>query len=260
MFRRLFKKRQKPSLRPLFLFLGLALTLVLAALLLQGLSSPRRSFLENAGAADYRSALQPKWLTNDQAVVRLPDLPQPSYVVGYSDGASSQAALVAWSQTDSRYEITGNLRFADMLSVAENYRDVPRLSDQAFDGAGQAIQATLKASGQPDLILFISRDGNGLKIDSLVDGGGQVVAAAFLQGSVSGGVDAFEVRDADNDGAPEAIWTERQLSGTGTLGSSWSTSVSAYQWAGGRFEFDKQLSWALTTDASLFPEPAKNTP
>ncbi len=260
MFSRLFKKKDKPRRSLFFLFLGLALSLVLVALVIEGGFIGRQSFLENTAPSDYKSALPAGWLTSDGSVVALPDLPQPTYIVGYSDGQAAAAALVAWQARDQRYAVISELRFVDQLSAADGYKDVPQLNGKAFGAPGQAVEVTLSAADdRPSLILFIARQGNGLKLVNLRDGGGDVVPAAFLSGDYNYGSDNFEIFDADTDGQPEAVWSERNFTPSAG-GGGWSTSVSAYQWRNGMFEYDKELSWALTTDASMFPEPSATKP
>ena len=83
---------------------GVALVLLVAAILLQE-SMPRRAAVNERLSLTDASALLPKDVTlAPQAMVEIPDLPQPSYVLGYVRGEVPVAAFVRWDREAGGYE------------------------------------------------------------------------------------------------------------------------------------------------------------
>jgi hypothetical protein len=95
-------------------------------------------------------------------------------------------------------------------------------------------------------VFVAARNGSELAIVEKTDTGG-VGPAVFPVGASAKYTEELSTQDVDGDGDREILATTRE---------NGSSDIRVYQWADGRLEYDKELSWGMTMDKKLFPEPA----
>lgn len=235
----------------LFVFLGVVLTILLASLVLT--LEPSRRIAVFDEPSDWQSAVPEGWLVRPEAVAGLDDADVVSYVIGYASGKEAGVALVVWDRSRARYVVSDQRALADIDPRLSFVTSVRATAPGA--GASPAAEVTATISDGTKADFFVVRSGNGLRVVQMVDGGGNLGPAVFVHGLLPDGQATFELRDVNGDGAVEAVTRGVFQDLNGQAGGRWS-SVDVYVWRNGRFEYDKELSWALTTEAVMFPEPS----
>lgn len=246
------KKKESRDRRALFLYLGAALTLILLAVVLQaGVRTPA-SIGGPEAAPDFARLVD--GAVADSAPVELGDAVRPAYVKVFERQDQYGLALVAWNPVDQRYELLSEL---PVSSLDGRLSGQPELSWTAIGpGASEVVSLSVGVEGAPaEATAYVVRQADRLQPLPLLDSRGRARAAVFVTGQYGPAFYTYELKDIDGDEVPEAVAETRSLgSGTGRIG--YETTVDVYAWRDGQFAYDKELSWAMTTSAALFPSPS----
>lgn len=242
--------RRGPSMVPaLIVTVGLAATALLVALLLQRTVERPASIAERAPPPDFAGLLPAGSEISAGGALEIPDVPQPAFVVGYLRGGIAEVGLIAWDRRERRYALVSTVRLE-----AEGIRmiGVPMLSFEPIgNGSPALIVARGSAGAYMDGVFILVREPASLAIAPLVRSDGVLALAAFQAGSSVRRSAALDIHDIDNDGDQELVATTAE---TGEDGRKDQT-VEVYVWADGRYVYDRDLSWAMATSKSVFPEP-----
>jgi len=238
-----------------FLLFGLALSLVLFLGVLKIGSGSRGGVNEAArtGSPDLARLLPAGWVVVAGTAVSFDDLVLPAVVFAARNEGSAGLALAVWDRKLKDYRLASRLALADV-----DPRLMPQLElavMQVDAGAGQVLRVTaplsnLNAKGD----FFAVRNGEQLEVVRMKTGAGEVMPAFFIDGSIPNGDSRISFYDVSGDGDDDIVATRRSFGGVDQE-ASWGRSVSVFEWSGGMFIYDQEMSWALTKSAEVFPEP-----
>ncbi|MFA6603249.1 MAG: hypothetical protein WCT10_00225 [Patescibacteria group bacterium] len=234
-----------------FLLFGLALSLVLLSGVLWlsvGSGMGANKILETGGS-DLTRLLPPGWAAVAGSEVSFDDPVRPALVFAARHGQAGSLELAVWDRKAGDYRLAAQV---DSRLTSQVELEVAELGQ----GAEQALLATaplanLNAKG----IFFAVRNGDRLEIARMKTGTGQVLPAFFIDGSIPNGDSRVAFYDVTGDGFDEVVVTRRSFGGAGPE-ASWGRSADVFEWSGGLFVYDQEMSWALTKSAEVFPEPA----
>jgi hypothetical protein len=246
------------------ILLGLGISIFLFSLLVFSGLPKRETFVDKAsGLPIFDRILPVGTLIAKESVVVVPDTGRPAYAVGYSLGSQSGVALVIWDAVDERY-----VQAADRplpAGISGSVTKPPRLSLEPLGGKLPTLIVVRVAAGEKsEGVFFMQRDRSDLIFTQMTDSFGRTKPAYFIDGDIISRDDRveglvtlgsafFDMQDVDGDGGEEAILYSRSIDMS--EGGGWGTSVDAYSWSDGKFIYDKELSYILTKNSGIFPEP-----
>ncbi len=225
-----------------FLFAGIILTVLLAALVLQQMSAGFRlpsgaSFTEIRPDVAMYLPSGTQWNEQSLVAVEEPAAVVPSYVVGYIERGRVSAVLLRWD-VRARTFVSAGIIAVDSRSGAPS---VPELSVASL-GAGRPsaiivsrMDATLPAPHRASTVLLV--DANGLRTAVWRDVDGVESAVTDIT------VPALRILDVSGDGLQDL------------LADHGDDVVDVYEWKDDVFAYSERLSWAMATSRRLFPEP-----
>jgi hypothetical protein len=231
-----------------FLFLAAAVVLIATALAVQyGAFRPEALFPE-AEVEDWRADLPAAWAAGGVTSLAVSDDARPTRLVGWSDGV----ALIVWDRASGRYGVTSSIAFD---SIYPGLQGPPTLTKAAFEADLPVAVANLKLGEAGRAAAFFKVSGRSVEVLRLIDYKGDEQDAVMKIGDGTGGTADLKIRDTDGDGGLEAVVTSRTYKPSGP-GAGWGSSVDVYRWQDGVLVYDSKMSWALTMESSIFPEPS----
>ena len=246
------KRKRKKEHRLLFLFLGLGLSLVLLSVIVRlDLYAPMS--IGGSDGPDY-DRLLPGATVHAGSAVELVDQVRPAHVVAFSRDGVGGLALVAWDAARQRYENKSELLIG---GLDPRLVGLPLLTKAALGpGAAEAIRLQTDVAGSGvEAVAFVVRRADTLQPIKLQDSRQRLRPAVFVNGQYEAANYEFRLQDVDGDDVPEAVVESRSFGGAGG-GVGYTTSVDVYVWRNQLLVYDKELSWAMTTSATLFPSPS----
>lgn len=252
MFRRItdiLRRRRRTDGRVFFLFLAVALTLVLFGIVLQHSAAPRHAVDETPPP----SAIEPSTALPSGAAatasVKLTPSVDPAYAYAYELGGGVQVSLVSWNREQGKYEVISTLT-PDDLGLSGATRPVTMAEDPNWDGLQVfAVRVTLGV-GTDDVVL-LSRNGDRIDLLRTIDKDGAVRPASFRLAATRSG--DFRLDDLTGDGVQEVVVTSGTSQGTG--GAATGSETRVFRWNGTMLAYDAQLSWAYAMSGDVFPSP-----
>ena len=237
------------ALSPFFGLFGVVASLFLVVVVLQQTVPPRNSFVEPLQRPSFATFL-PSGATVSDAVLTLPDAPQRSYIFGYALDDENWIGVVVWDKVGGRYVFGLPLKLA---ATDAKIASVLHIVTQPLGNAGASV---ILVDGSVDDtttgIFIVKRQGNSVRLVTMTENRGDTKAAFFLRGVSKNHADDVMFEDTNSDGAIEVVRVNKTLSAKNVCIAE---SDEVYQWQDARFVYDKNLSWAVTTSRSLFPEP-----
>jgi hypothetical protein len=233
----------------IFFFFGLAASLVVIAFAWQSTAVGRLGFGEPVDNTRLLKALPANATVAADGYLELAT--PNSWVVGWAVDGRAYAGLVTGG-TLGRLELVSQL---DLTAYDPDITGQPGL-DQRIIGANASPAYIIRAgAGEGTLATLLATVQTGRLVPMVrVDGGGRNVLALFYDGFVSDGQEQFSLEDVDDDGTLDAVMRGQYfVMGDGSPGRNESASV--FLWDGTAWQFDHELSWALTVRNGLFPEP-----
>lgn len=238
--------RRKPSLKIAAL---VAVALLAGAFALQQTLPRRQSVVEPLPPTEATKLLPAGALASPYDPLEVPDLPQSSYIVGYTLNDQPHAAYVRWNRDDHAYRIAATMPLSGgdaALRGQAKFTKQPLGKD-----APVAILAQASQGASTDGVVVLVPVGDAVAPAKKVAEDGTVSTAVFTVGASARHSDTLVFSDADGDGDNDAIVTASQMDAGGVT----DRVVSAYAWEEGQFRYDQALSWTLTVSAKVFPEP-----
>ena len=237
------------ALSPFFGLFGVVASLFLVVVVLQQTVPPRNSFVEPLPPPSFTTFL-PSGATVSDAVLALPDAPQRSYIFGYGFDDENWIGVVVWDKVGGRYVFGAPLKLA---ATDTKITSVLHIVTQPLGNAGASV---ILVDGPVDDtttgIFILKRQGNSVRFVTMIDPQGNTKPAIFLRGISKNHADEVVFEDTNSDGTIEAVRANKTL---GAKNACIAETDEVYQWRDDRFVYDKNLSWAVTTSRSLFPEP-----
>jgi len=248
-------KHEASNKAAFFVFFGLALSLVLliAVFRLDSGLFGSSGIASTTGAPDLARLLPAGWVVIADTAVSLDDLVLPAVVFATRNERTGGLALAVWDKKTKGYRLASQLALADVDQRLMSQVELAVM--QVGAGAEQVLRVAapldnLDAKG----VFFVARNGERLDVVRMKTGTGEVQPAFFIDGSLPSGDSRLAFYDVSDDGDDDVVVTRRSLDGAGQ-GGSLSRSVSVFEWSGGMFVYDQEMSWALTKSAEVFPEP-----
>lgn len=232
------RRRKSPDRSALFLFLVVLVSGLVVMVLAQQASLPERAVSEApATKPDYAKVLPPGTDMPGVKEVELIDSPTPAYAVAYSVEGQAVMSLVVWSKPEGKY-----VAYSPLV-LAGNDVWLTGVTKLSIERLGSGVPTLLFAQGPTgssnvEQVIVVAREGLSLRLVEKTE-------ADVPPGTAFFPVDA-SVMDVNSDGVKE-VMTKTVLDGK--------TAIKVYSWSNGRLEYNEQLSWAMTTDAQLFPVP-----
>jgi hypothetical protein len=181
--------------------------------------------------------------------VEIPDIPQSSYALGYVTGSGASVAYFRWNRDDQAYRLTVSVPLAGGGGYVTG---MPTLSTLRIGiGAPVAVVARGSEGAHVDGIFVLMPAGNGIVPVNMVMQDGTVRAAQFLAVTSAGHSVGVDFEDVNGDGDDDAVVSASDADASGHLVKTF----TVYAWTDGQFVFNKDLTWALTADQRVFPEP-----
>jgi len=249
------------------ILLSLALSFFLIALFIFASLPKHETFVDQAtGRPRFDQIMPAGTLIGDGSVVEMPDAERSAYAVGYSLGSQSGVALVTWDADNGRYTTAANRLFAPRVSGSA--AKPPRLSLEPLGDTLPTLIVVRAAVGErTEGTFFVRRDGPDLIFVEMTDSFGRTKPAFFLVGDIPSqddggpglvtlGSSYLDLQDVNGDGGVEAMFSSRSIE-MSESGGGWGTSVDVYSWSDGKFVYNKELSYILTKNSSIFPEPSR---
>ncbi len=242
------KRKRQLKLGPaFFVLIGVVGSFFLAIIVFQQTRIERSSSVELSPLPSFATFL-PEGAALSDAVLQIPDLPQPSYFFGYAQDGSARVGLVTWNKNHNQYVFGASPK---LLSDDMKMEMVTRLSTQSLGDAGTSIiLAEGPLTDGVTGVFVLLRQGNDLHFVSAVGSQGIARPAFFIRSTEAKHVDELRFEDVNADGRLEAVAVSKILRKNVVL----SEMDSIYRWQDGQLVYDKDLSWAITTSKSLFPE------
>lgn len=235
----------------LFLFIGLALTLLLAGVVV-GKSMVGEAGIagiagKEVGAQDAAAAL-PAGVTDIIGPHEMTAYADYTVIYGYSRGGVPMIGMVQWDRRESGYALRSEIALS---SAPNGFAFVDDVTDGPEWGISPVVTVRGPSMSDPRVasVAFVVVHGSGLAQVLFTDGDG-TMPAEFMEGETEVGSWDVRVVDVNGDGVPEVLQRERYR-----LGEVETEETRAYVWDCGRLSFDERLSWALTVRIELFPEP-----
>ena len=242
------KRKRQLKLGPaFFVLIGVVGSLFLATIVFQQTRMARSSFVEPSPLPSFAMFL-PQGAVLSDAVLEIPDLPQPSYLFGYAQDGAARVGFLTWNKDRNQYLFSASPK---LLSDDMKIEMVTRLSTQSLGESGTSIilaEGPLTDGAMGVFVLL--RQGNDLRFVSAVGPQGIAQPAFFIRSTEAKHVDELRFEDVNADGRLEAVAVRKVLRKNVVL----SEIDSIYRWQDGQLVYDKDLSWAITTSKSLFPE------
>ncbi len=246
------KGKGSPSLATVAL---VTLGVLLIVIVLQESLPHRSPAAERPQPSDLAALLPAGAQPAPEGWLEIPGTPQSNYVVGYAMGdGSAYAAFIKWDRSAQKY-VRASVTL--LTAGAARLHGLPTFKALSLGiSAPDAVLAVAAGTGGDDQMVLIPK-GDTFIIATKVDEAG-VAGPAYFPVSGNGADVAFQ--DVNADGSTDATVTvAAKPTGTAAKTSKKTNpekSVSVFAWQGDRFRYDKDLSWALTTSARVFPEPA----
>jgi hypothetical protein len=242
---RVIAPKKKTKGASFFVTLAVVLSVLLVAFVLQqtavlptsvGTRMPTPDFAKMLGqSADSVSPAGP---------LEIPDLPQPSYAVGYLRGGHADVAFFRWMKDKGAYVQMANI---ELKGAGSQIVGMPKLEALRI-GTGASTAVLARGSEGPGLegIYVMALSGDALEPVQQVSADGKYDVAHFLSGASAGHQFSIDFRDVDGDGDVDA-----------TVGDAVGEAKTAtvYAWKGGVFAYDHKLTEIMTIDRRVFPEP-----
>jgi hypothetical protein len=244
------KKRHASNVSGFFVLLGLTATLLVLSIVIQRSLEPRQSFIEPLPDVPDLNVLLPAGAIRTAGPLALQDLPQESYVLGYTGENGPSLALIVWNRESGKYALGSSVLLASSSGAIGG---VTSLSLQALgSGATSVILAEGPAGAYTQGAYLVVREGKTLRLAALSDAQGVAKPAFFLRGASVRQSEELSFEDLNGDGRLETIAVSKSF---GDDGSTTQSAASVYRWTDGWLLYDKDMSWALTVSQDIFPEP-----
>ncbi|MEY4745168.1 MAG: hypothetical protein RL272_1113 [Candidatus Parcubacteria bacterium] len=245
------KKKKQLVLTPSFIVaVGLVVTALIAAFILQRTMPQRESVAERLPPPEFANLLPAGAEAAAGGALEIPELPQSAYAVGYkAQNGDIAVALIVWDKQTNRYRVSST---QSLVVDGARLESVPTLSLLMLGrGAPLAILAKGSAGAYTDGEFVLMRQGDQLRFIAKLDENGNAGIAFFLSGASVRHSEQVDFGDVSGDGVKEAVVTSSQTDARGVKRDA----VFVYALKDNVFAYDRELSWTLTMSKRVFPEP-----
>ncbi|KPJ85608.1 hypothetical protein AMJ57_02520 [Parcubacteria bacterium SG8_24] len=237
----------------LFLFIGIALTALLVAFVMQR-SQPGRSSIQERSAirTGPTAALPAGAVAGDEAVVEFIATTVPTYAVAYlSEGAAQLALIEAGAAGEHMVR-----QVVPLTPSVNRYVELPDLTLMVVAPEEPALLLVAGAVGPTkDAILVMVREGRMLRPVNMRLKDGTVAPAEFWSGTSGVRRAAVSFSDVDGDGQQEIVVRIVRHDRPTEESAAPQVEIEVYAWRLGMFMYDQELSWAMAMSDDLFPAP-----
>jgi len=230
------RKRRAKASAVVFFLVGIVAVGLLASLAGQSYLQTRTSVEElKPNPDDLVAALPVGAAMNPEAVMPLLS-PVPAYAVAYSSSGKDFIASLSWNRPSGKYVISSTVALPTSAGWA-----CPTVSlVEERLGVGTPFIMRARGSCQGSTACFVAYENGMLRRLEMAETDGTVSSACLPP-------DKFYMQDVNGDGLAEIVEWDGKHSGE---------DRSVYGWDGAKFTYSSDMSWALTAEQNLFPEPA----
>jgi hypothetical protein len=234
-----------------FVGVGVLASLVMGAYAVLPSVRERLAAAAEEPSLEYSAILPPgASLPSDAAVVRVDDVPVPSYVVGFARaGQGGMVGLATWNRHARRYDWASTLQLDAGDPALGEVRSVERRA--IAEGSSVFVVRGATRGAHASGVALVARDGDRLRRVLRTDAGGVTVPAVFLEGASARHREEVQFTDVDGDGREEVVAVSGE---TGDDGRE-AVRIAVYGFAAGDLAYDAGLSAAAKAREGLFPEP-----
>ncbi len=239
MFRDSRRKRRAKTSALIFFLAGVIAVGLLASLAGQNYLQTRTSVEElKPNPDDLVAALPIGSAVNPDQIVPLLS-PVPAYAVAYSLEGKDFVAALSWDRPNGVYVVSSTVALPS--HEGQTCPMVTLAAEQLGDGAPFAMRA--RGSCQSSTSCLIAYENGQLRRMEMAETDGSVSPACLPP-------DKFYMQDVNSDGVADIVEWDGKHPGE---------DRSVYLWVDGKFVYSDQLSWAVTADRRVFPQPLNGT-